>query len=239
MKFKFLKVTIVGLMLSVSGFASAVMITHNGYTLNTDTNIVTTGSTEWLKWTETAYERDIYQSYLDYKMAGWEFATNAQMARLLNDFNFGVTFDDDPNTGQRATLNDAGIVDENSPIRMFFELFGVQVYNSTQLDVEIPVSSITAVFGDNYTNRGQYLNSVRLTEGHYYKFYTDELDLTTDGYTSSSAYMGAADGYDLFGTHSTIFALVRPVSQVPEPSTLAIFALGIMGLALRRFKKQS
>jgi hypothetical protein len=29
------------------------------------------------------------------------------------------------------------------------------------------------------------------------------------------------------------------VSQVPEPSTLAIFALGIIGLASRRFKKQS
>jgi hypothetical protein len=28
-------------------------------------------------------------------------------------------------------------------------------------------------------------------------------------------------------------------TAVPEPSTLAIFALGIMGLASRRFKKQS
>jgi hypothetical protein len=28
-------------------------------------------------------------------------------------------------------------------------------------------------------------------------------------------------------------------SEVPEPSTLAIFALGIIGLASRRFKKQS
>jgi len=27
------------------------------------------------------------------------------------------------------------------------------------------------------------------------------------------------------------------VFPVPEPSTLAIFALGMMGLALRRFKK--
>jgi hypothetical protein len=36
--------------------------------------------------------------------------------------------------------------------------------------------------------------------------------------------------------------LVTPWSgpfEVPEPSSLAIFALGIMGLALRRFKKQS
>ena len=29
------------------------------------------------------------------------------------------------------------------------------------------------------------------------------------------------------------------VSKVPEPSTLAIFALGMIGLASRRFKKQS
>ena len=28
-------------------------------------------------------------------------------------------------------------------------------------------------------------------------------------------------------------------TQVPEPSTLAIFALGMIGLASRRFKKQS
>lgn len=31
---------------------------------------------------------------------------------------------------------------------------------------------------------------------------------------------------------------IGEVSQVPEPSTLAIFALGIMGLASRKFKKQ-
>ena len=29
------------------------------------------------------------------------------------------------------------------------------------------------------------------------------------------------------------------VSKVPEPSTLTIFALGMIGLASRRFKKQS
>ena len=29
------------------------------------------------------------------------------------------------------------------------------------------------------------------------------------------------------------------VNAVPEPSTLAIFALGMIGLASRRFKKQS
>ena len=52
-----------------------------------------------------------------------------------------------------------------------------------------------------------------------------------------------------FGTNSTnaqttihsgsiVFASVRS-NSVPEPSTLAIFALGMIGLASRRFKKQS
>lgn len=35
------------------------------------------------------------------------------------------------------------------------------------------------------------------------------------------------------------YALVRNTTDVPEPSTLAILALGIMGLASRRFKKKS
>jgi hypothetical protein len=35
------------------------------------------------------------------------------------------------------------------------------------------------------------------------------------------------------------FILVKDEVNVPEPSTLAIFALGIMGLASRRFKKQA
>ena len=36
----------------------------------------------------------------------------------------------------------------------------------------------------------------------------------------------------------TASVVTSPTTSVPEPSTLAIFALGIMGLAARRFKKQ-
>jgi hypothetical protein len=50
----------------------------------------------------------------------------------------------------------------------------------------------------------------------------------------------------LSNTHGNISARVAglvlikdPVTDVPEPSTLAIFALGMIGLASRRFKKQS
>ena len=36
-----------------------------------------------------------------------------------------------------------------------------------------------------------------------------------------------------------LYSNVRAVSEVPEPSTVAIFALGLMGLASRKFKKQA
>jgi len=41
------------------------------------------------------------------------------------------------------------------------------------------------------------------------------------------------------GSAAESFLVRGQVSDVPEPSTLAIFALGIIGLASRRFKKQS
>lgn len=44
---------------------------------------------------------------------------------------------------------------------------------------------------------------------------------------------GAYDG------HSSLGAWATYTVDVPEPSTLVIFALGLMGLASRRFKKQS
>jgi len=47
----------------------------------------------------------------------------------------------------------------------------------------------------------------------------------------------SGDGGDDIGYDDILFASKR--TEVPEPSTLAIFALGMIGLASRRFKKQS
>jgi len=41
------------------------------------------------------------------------------------------------------------------------------------------------------------------------------------------------------GSYATWSYVANSTNQVPEPSTLAIFALGMIGLASRRFKKQS
>jgi hypothetical protein len=65
--------------------------------------------------------------------------------------------------------------------------------------------------------------------------------------TDSKAGFGVSENYFIaYGDNGGFLGqandLVSPWSgpfEVPEPSSLAIFALGIMGLALRRFKKQS
>jgi hypothetical protein len=62
----------------------------------------------------------------------------------------------------------------------------------------------------------------------------------------SLSFAGTAKSIDFSGSVNLVafdnitFGSINPEPEaVPEPSTLAIFALGIMGLASRRFKKQS
>lgn len=73
-----------------------------------------------------------------------------------------------------------------------------------------------------------------------------DIDVTFDNITGFNAskvtfgndYIEVAVGGLSMNTNSFISIELNPTS-VPEPSTLAIFALGMMGLASRRFKKQS
>jgi hypothetical protein len=71
---------------------------------------------------------------------------------------------------------------------------------------------------------------------------------TVGGYVHAGSYetnVQTSTGVGLYGSNVAGFVLVLdpnyvdPNTQVPEPSTLAIFALGMIGLASRRFKKHS
>ena len=52
------------------------------------------------------------------------------------------------------------------------------------------------------------------------------------GYRAGSAFVGNSGT-----THDFAFFVMDDATAVPEPSTLAIFALGMIGLVLRRTKK--
>jgi len=68
--------------------------------------------------------------------------------------------------------------------------------------------------------------------------FTDEMGFgnNTGNVHSDWTFMGNAGTYSL----KSLEVWVQPsIQEVPEPSTLAIFALGMIGLASRRFKKES
>ena len=89
--------------LSLSLSLNAATVTYNGYTLDTDTNVVTGGGLEWLQWDETLGQ-SIEAALSSYAVDGWRLATNIEMAALLNNFNFGFTFSDSESFSQSINL---------------------------------------------------------------------------------------------------------------------------------------
>ena len=90
-----------------------------------------------------------------------------------------------------------------------------------------------------------FWNTVGASEGNYYR---PTSYVSGDSLLSTGTFIGlnvAGLGVNNTGiwktlsNQETISITVNGARQVPEPSTLAIFALGIMGLAARRFKKQA
>ncbi|WP_232771345.1 PEP-CTERM sorting domain-containing protein [Colwellia sp. 12G3] len=65
----------------------------------------------------------------------------------------------------------------------------------------------------------------------------DYFALNNTSFKYASVFMGVGGNFNEGGINDLV--RVRSVEAVPEPSTLAIFALGIIGLASRRFKKRS
>ncbi len=225
------------LLLASSTTTFAAVITYGSYTHDTDTNIVIGDGLEWLQWDVTVGESiDSIQSSLNtLEGGGWTVASNVQMANLFNNFDFGLTFDDDENTGQFATT-------------------GIQYGTETGADV-----AFVSMFGD--TNAAGGNTSVDYGEGGYHPssayfghdidgdlqinmaLVYDDYGLPRGGFTGGRAYL-TNDLYYMSNAIATKgIALVRSDTSIPtvaEPSAIALMGLGILGLgAFRRNKKKN
>jgi hypothetical protein len=130
-----------------------------------------------------------------------------------------------------ATWDDVGFFDSNTSLLNAFQLQLIGV-GGGDFDIKTTYESINWTTGDasGGTNglggtaaRGGW-NSGNGTDFEEYSWSGSEADILSLG-SGNGSYTQVRNG---------------AVSQtVPEPSTLAIFALGIIGLASRRFKKQS
>jgi len=221
MNIKMLKLALVGLILSVSGFANAGLITIGSLSSNDDgsTQIIndSLNEREWLRWD------------------------------VLADLNYTQTLA----ATTSGAYSDWTIATENDAIMFMTALTGLTKtfatptsftdYNTDYSGTSYSSEQLTSLVGDSYF-RGNTQSNVA------WFHHTD--DLTNPPTSSPYIWLNSTNSMHLnscstscdsdyaSNSSSSIPWLMYKTTEVPEPSTLAIFALGIMGLASRRFKKQ-
>ncbi|MCW8833311.1 MAG: PEP-CTERM sorting domain-containing protein [Colwellia sp.] len=217
-----------GLLFIFTSFtSSAGLITHNGYTLNEDTNVISGKGMEWLQW-DVTFLTSIDVALSLYGADGWKLASNQQMSELFNSFGLAShnLWDADENTSQFLTSPfERGEDITIDPELQFLSLFGfTRGLTEGWWDLQKETS---AIFGNDLDADGLY-NIASVTDDYelapFMRQKTNSVSLRSDVFTNKQ--------YGGFG-----IALVRTTS-VPEPTTLAIFALGMLGLASRKFNKR-
>lgn len=189
MNIKMLKAAVAGLVLSVSGFANAGLISFDG-SIDDGTEVdhwsfsVTNSGTFIFDVLANEDGNDFFANGVDNDQLDsyiYLFANNASGTLIDSDDDGGLGSD-----GSVSGLDSFMTVD----LTIGTYLFAIGDYNLSESEARngLNVNSSTTV--------GRYSVSISSSNG------------------------------------------VAAVNSVPEPSTLAIFALGIMGLASRRFKKQ-
>jgi len=225
MKLKLLKTMLIGVILSVSGVAHASLITSGTLSRDTSSDVVVDSSGyEWLAWDYNT--SGTLMDLLNVRLAangdlyGWEVATSNEFFNMLSNAGvIGISSACSDNEASTAcSYSDHSLTNGN--YADFFAMFklGGNWGTSTTTDY--------VMFDSERGARAETSST-----WDYMSF---------DSYRSLSyvEIHGSGNFYNNSTTHRMPIALYRS-AQVPEPSTLAIFALGMIGLASRRFKKQS
>jgi hypothetical protein len=217
MTFKFLKATFAGAVLSVSSLsANAGLIEADLHSIGD--NLITYDSNQNLNWLDLNLTANMSETELlnsSYvKIDGMRLATTSEVKNMFFGHFSGIT---DP-TARYETFTQP-LSQGYGQVLEFIRLFGVTY------------SNVNANF-----SYGWYINDSDILSmaSAYSQFVTPVLQqvlIPGNGWNYESA---RDTGQQEFGWY-----LVKNTTEVPEPSTLAIFALGMIALASRRFKKQS
>ena len=202
------------------------------YTLDTNTNIVTdtANNLEWLQWSVTV-GMSINDALSTYLGDGWGLASNLQMAELFMSYYYNAErplfFDGDETVSQRYSTGSDGAIENVDDIELLF----VSMFGNTDSDPLKQRSS--AYYGSDLNSDGLYNRAT---------IYDDNVEGGPSGtlYREGFARLSRASVSRDKVSSNTGIALVRDARTVAvrEPSTLALFCLGLFGLgAARRTKK--
>jgi hypothetical protein len=209
MKYKIVKAAFAALVLLGSAVANAGLITQDYLSVG-DSKLVR-DTTNNLEWLIWTETTNISLATALSQYSEFHLADRNEINLLITEAGLSLT----PISGLDV---DSGTTSYNN-ILSFQSLFGVPFSQSGTN----PITYATFRW-DNDAVPGGFLGmriNYSATNNHSDYWYTD---FNSD---HASSY------------HGTGYALVRNVVQVPEPSILAIFAIGMIGLASRRFKKRS
>jgi hypothetical protein len=206
----------------------AALITANNYTLNTETNVVSNGSLEWLQWDETKGESISRALLLN---SGWALASTANMADLYSDFFNDVTW---PTNENDYVTNSHAYANNDESYIDFVNLFGLtsKSYDSNSVTYTDHYAATAALFGTDLDNDGYF--QIALARDKYQQIRSGEI--YSDGAYSSLS----ADEYNKNYSHSfTGVALVREADtrSVPAPSTFFLLILGILTILITTQKR--
>lgn len=215
MNVKYLRVTFACMILSVSGIANAGIITDT----TDDTFIDQSTGLEWMDFgVNNSHTYTEVAALLDTTYNGWELASTSQVFSMMSNAFSGKGSIPDiiSSTGSRpAVYRNADST--NNSFTSVFTMMGFEFADNTSrlgwfedLDGTLSYASI------NYASAFNQIASVN----------------------------GRGDDFNSFRDiqhtdRSTMLVKFHHHIDVPEPSTLAIFSLGMIGLVSRRFKKQS
>lgn len=199
--------------------ANAAVVSHYGYSLDTDTNIVTGGGLEWMQWDETI-GMSINSALAAHGTEGWRLASNVEMASLFNAFDFGLVFDSDENTYQ--SIFTGWHVSGSQVTNHFVEIFGDTNADSGFLGVGATEPRVWsyAMFGLDIDIDSQY-NLAKVGDDWNRPFN----EYQNEGYAALIPDI-------MIATQSTPewgIALVR-TSDVPLPAAAYLFLVALTGL---------
>jgi hypothetical protein len=239
MKFKFLNAALLSSTMLIScmvNIANAGVITlgsnHNDYYLSNDStyNVISrvADDYEYMHLDQTIGS-SIDGALADHGGNGWGLASTLQFSNLMNSFFGGIHWDDDNTTGQHTDT-----MAINSTIMSWINVFGG--------DTLLPA---TANRSEYYLGNVLFGTPLDIGTGELFESFVYSSIRNYANGAVSDPYAGVTNAtYDSsFSASRFSVLLIRDKNVnpqlVPEPSTLAIFALGMMALVSRRFKKQS
>jgi hypothetical protein len=231
MTFKFVSTALAGLILSISTIANAGLIVDT----DNDSFIDQSTGLEWMDFGVNniySFDQTLELIKPGEIYSDWRLATRQEAFSLWKNAFIGMGADGEVQNPDNFDFIYAWDNSDSNPNHdsIWEDVFDIMGYNHRYaIDMIIEENQAQALFFNDDGSVGYaYFNDNKNSP---------QFDYNADDFIVLSSL--ADDASHQRNQVHTVFSslLVKPVQSVPEPSTLAIFALGMIGLASRRFKK--